>query len=138
MALKFFDDTSATSGSIPFLNEFVKKAKNLKTQQFEVTEIKRVKSDKGYLVITEKFQCFIWKNAKLTTQLIEALDFYINSDKGYSIVVYLPNVKKDDFKLAVDFDKEVTWFVSGNGYTTTHVDASYQDIDPNKNPFLPE
>jgi hypothetical protein len=138
MALKFFDEASSTTGTIPFLNDFIKKSKNNKTQQFEVTEIKRVKSDKGYLVVTEKFQCFIWKNSKITKQLIEALDFYINSDKGYSIVVYLPDPKKDDFKLAVDFDKEVTWFTSGNGYTTIPVDASYQDIDPDKNPFLPD
>jgi hypothetical protein len=138
MALKFFDDVSPSSGNLPFLNEFVKKAKNLKTNTFEINEIKRVKSDKGYLASTDKFMVFLWKNAKITQQMVEALDFYINSDKGYALVIYLPNTKSDEYKLGVDFDKEVTWFTSKNGYTTTQEESVSKDINPDKNPFLPD
>ena len=138
MALKFFDEVTPTSGTVPFIDEFVKKAKNLKQQQYPVNEIRRVRSDKGYLVITEKFSCFLWKNAKNTKQLIEALNFYIESGKGYEVVVFLPDTKKADFRMAVDFDVEVTWFTSKNGFTTTQVESASRDIDPDKNPFLPD
>jgi len=138
MTLKFFDEVTPTSGTVPFLDEFVKKAKNLKQQKYPVSEIRRVRSDKGYLVITEKFSCFLWKNAKNTKQLIEALNFYIESGKGYEVVVFLPDTKKADFKMAVDFDVEVTWFTSKNGFTTTPVESVSQDINPDKNPFLPD
>lgn len=138
MALKFFDEVTPTSGTVPFIDEFVKKAKNLKQQQYPVNEIRRVRSDKGYLVITEKFSCFLWKNAKNTKQLIEALNFYIESGKGYEVVVFLPDTKKADFRMAVDFDVEVTWFTSKNGFTTTPVESVSQDINPDKNPFLPD
>ena len=138
MALKFFDDTSSNSGSLPFLNDFIKKAKNLKTDTFPITEVVRVKSDKGYMVKTEKFMCFLWKNQKVTQQLIEALEFYINSGKGYEISVFLPNVKQDDFKIGIDFEKEVTWFTSKNGFTTIQGESASQDINPDKNPFLPD
>ena len=138
MALKFFDEVTPISGTVPFIDEFVKKAKNLKQQQYPVNEIRRVRSDKGYLVITEKFSCFLWKNAKNTKQLIEALNFYIESGKGYEVVVFLPDTKKADFRMAVDFDVEVTWFTSKNGFTTTPVESVSQDINPDKNPFLPD
>lgn len=138
MALKFFEESNPTAGTLPFLDEYIKKAKNLKTDTFEVNEISRVKSDKGYLIKTDKFIAFLWKNAKVTQQLIEALDFYINSGTGYAVVVYLPDTKKADFKMAVDFDKEVTWFTAKNGYTTTQEESSSQAIDPDKNPFLPD
>lgn len=136
MALTFFEDTSSTAGELPFLNEFIKKAKNLKTQQYEVKEIKKTRKDKGYLVITDRFSCYIWKNAKEAGQLIEALDLYINGGKGYAIFVYLPDPKKDDFKLAVDFEQERTWYAGKNGYTTTLELASITTVD-GTNPFLP-
>lgn len=136
MALKFFDDLNPQSSQLPFLDEFIKKEKNLKTDTFPIQEITRVKSDKGFMVKTEKFMVFIWKNQKITQQLIEALDLWINGTVGYELVVFLPNTKKTDFKLGVDFEKEVTWFTSKNGYTTIQEDVSYQDIDPDKNPFL--
>ena len=137
MALKFFDDANPTSGQLPFLDEFVKNAKNLKQDTYQVSEIRRVQSDKGYLVVTEKFTCFIWKNAKTTKQLIEALDFYINSDKGYAVCVFLPDVKKSEFRLGVDFDTEVTWFTSKNGFTITQEESNSAAIDGTSNPFLP-
>jgi len=138
MALKFFDDTSSNSGSLPFLQDFIKKAKSLKQDTYPVVEITRVRSDKGYMVKTEKFMCFLWKNQKITGQLIEALEFYIESGKGYEICVFLPDVKKDDFKLGVNFEQEVTWFTSKNGFTTTQEESVCQGINPDKNPFLPD
>jgi hypothetical protein len=138
MALKFFDDTSSQKTTTPFLDEFIKKNKNLKENTFPIIEIRRVKSDKGFLVITEEFSCFIWKNAKVTGQLIEALEFYVNNSTGYELVVFLPDKKKADFKLGVNFEKEMTWFTSKNGYTLTQDGLDYPEHLPDKNPFLPD
>lgn len=139
MALSFFEPKQDTgSGDTPFLNEWLENHPNNKKQQFLVREVIRVKSGKGYLVTTDDFSCFIWKNQALTKLLIEALEIWVNEpDKGYAVYVYLKNPKKSDFTLGADKDEPVTWFNSKNGYTTTESGlASPDSVVEGGNPFL--
>lgn len=138
MTLKFFDEASPSSGQLPFLDDFVKDNQNSKVKQYSVCEIKRVRSDKGFLVSTNKFSCFVWKNSALAKQLIQALEHYVETAKGYDLVVYLPNPKKADFKLAADFDSPTTWFASKNGFTTLESESASQVETQGGNPFIPD
>ena len=138
MALKFFDEPSSSSGQLPFLDDYVKSNQNNKQKQFSVCEIRRVKSDKGYLVLTNKFSCFIWKNSAIAKQIVEALDHYVKTAKGFDLVVFLPDPKKADFRLAADFDAPTTWFASKNGYTTLESESSSQEEIQGGNPFIPD
>lgn len=138
MALKFFDELTPQNSLVVFLDEYIKKEKNIKQKDYPITEIKRVKSDKGFMVYTEKFMVFLWKNQKITQQMIEALSLWVSGEVGYELIVHLPDPKKADFRLGVDFEKEVTWFTAKNGFTTIQADATSVGIDPDKNPFLPD
>jgi len=139
MTIKFFDEeVSSTSGSIPFLDEWIKNNSKNKKKDFYISEIVRVKSNKGYLVKTSDFSVFIWMNSKLAKQLVEALDLYVNKiGYGYNLVVHLNNPTKAEFKLGCDTSEQITWFSSKNGYSLTESFAS-SVVDTTENPFIPK
>ena len=112
MAITFFDAQSNASnqGNKLFLNEWLEENKNNKTSQFFIQEFKKVKSGKGYLVVTEEFNCFIWSNAKETKLLLN---------------------------LGCDLGLPMTWDAMGNGYTTLLDHVSSQTNESSGNPFLP-
>jgi len=138
MPLTFFpENDSKGDGSKQFLNEWLEENKNNKQKEFEIIAFTRVKSGKGYLVETDCFLAFMWKNQSLTKMLLEALEVYVNEpNKGRKLFVVLKNPKKQDFTLAADMDVEITWFNSGNGYTTLESDVSLQG-DSTGNPLIP-
>lgn len=139
MALQFFEPKKETgSGDTPFLNEWLESNPKNKETTFLVKEIASVQSGKGYRVICDSFQGFIWKNQKLTKLLIEALEVWIKErENGYALFLVLNDPKKPDFTLACDKDIPVTWFASKNGYTTTESSVpSHTETPEGGNPFL--
>lgn len=134
MALTFFEvNEDSGTGELLFLNDWLKENPKNKTTIFEVTDIKAVKSGKGYIAITRSFQVFLWKNSKVTKMLVQALDVWINHepDTGFQLLVVLDSGSKDGYKLAVDKDVKATWFQMGNGFTTTEQFAYSQETDLN-------
>jgi hypothetical protein len=139
MALKFFEPKkSSGSGNTPFVNDWLKDNPKNKETTFIVKEIVRTQSDNGYRVVCDDFQGFIWKNQKLTTLLLEALEVWIKErESGYALFLVLHDPKKPEFTLACDKDVPVSWFTSKNGYTTTESSAvSDTQIQEGTNPFL--
>jgi hypothetical protein len=140
MALKFFEpEETSGNGSLEFLNDWLKENPKNKTREFLITEVKRVQSNKGFLISTTHFNVFAWKNAKLTKMLIEALDHYINESKyGYELYVVLKSPTKPDYSLAADEETKITWFTTKNGYTTSEQNAtSLEEVDTDTNPLIP-
>lgn len=140
MAIKFFDDSASKSnqGSKLFLNEWIEENKTNKTTQFFIQEFIKVKSGKGYLVVTEQFNCFIWNNAKETKLLIEALESYVKEPNlGRTLYVVLKSPKKGEFNLGCDLELPMTWHEMGNGFTTLLDHVSSQTEESSGNPFLP-
>ena len=140
MALTFFEPKeSAGNGDTPFLNEWLESNPKNKQDTFLVREILRVQSGKGYRVVCDSFQAFIWNNAKITKLLLEALEIWINDrENGYALYVVLNKPTKPEFSLACDKDEHVSWFSSKNGYTTTESSAlsKGESIVEKENPFL--
>lgn len=140
MALKFFEpEESNSNGSLEFLNDWlVENPKNKKTE-FLITEVKRVQSNKGFICSTTDFNVFMWKNAKLTKMLIEALDHYINESKfGYELYVVLKKPNKPEFSIAANDESKITWFMAKNGYTTLEENAtSLEEVVTTGNPLIP-
>lgn len=140
MALKFFEpeETNGT-GSLEFLNDWLTENPKNKQKEFLITEIKRVQSNKGYLISTTHFNVFAWKNAKLTKMLIEALDHYVNVSKfGYELYIVLKNPTKSEYSIAADEETKITWFSTKNGFTTSEQNAiSQEEVDTNTNPLIP-
>lgn len=140
MAITFFDaeNSSSNQGNKPFLNEWIEENKNNKTTQFFIQEFKAVKSGKGYLVVTEEFNCFIWKNSKETKLLLQALETYVKEPNlGRTLYVVLKNPKKGEFSLGCDLSLPMTWHAMGNGYTTLLDHVSLPTEELSGNPFLP-
>lgn len=140
MALKFFEpEESNSNGSLDFLNDWLVENPKNKQTEFLITEVKRVQSNKGFIVSTEKFNVFMWKNAKLTKMLVEALDHYINESKfGYELYVVLKKPNKADFSIAANDESKITWFASKNGFTTSEENAISQDeVVTTGNPLIP-
>jgi hypothetical protein len=121
MALSFFaPESSIGNDSKTFLDEWLTSNLKNRNTQFSITEIKRVQSGKGYLVETEEFLVFLWKNSAISKLLVEALEVYVNQpEKGRALFVVLPQKKVAGVKpqIAADLDVEQTWFTSKNGYT---------------------
>lgn len=119
MALKFFDEESASNGSLSFLKDWLEENPKNKETVFPVEEVIRVQSGKGYLIKTSKFAVFAWTKSKTAKNLVEALDYYCkNPQSGYELMVVLKKPNSDDHSLAVDDEKPTTWFASKNGFTT--------------------
>lgn len=140
MALKFFDDESSnTTGSLEFLNDWLVENPKNKKKEFLITECKRAKSNKGYIVSTTDFNVFLWKNSKICKMLLEALKYYVEKSKyGYELYVVLKSPTKAEFQIAADEETKITWFTMGNGYTTIEDNVSSQEqADTGINPLIP-
>lgn len=140
MPLKFFEpEESNSNGSLDFLNDWLVENPKNKQKEFLITEVKRVQSNKGFIVSTEKFNVFMWKNAKLTKMLVEALDHYINQSKfGFELYVVLKSPTKAEFSIAANDESRITWFSSKNGYTTSGENAtSLEEVVTTGNPLIP-
>lgn len=137
MPLTFFESKEDNgTGELLFLNEWLEKNPKPKSKEYDVTEVKAVKSGKGYLLITNDFQTFLWKKSKLTQMLLQAFEVWINiePDSGFRLVIVLDPKSKDGYKVAADKETKVTWFTMGNGFTTTEESAYSEETD--LNPFL--
>jgi hypothetical protein len=137
MALKFFDDESTGTGNKPFASDYLKENPKQNGKQFQVREVYRTQSDKGYMFIFDDFSAFLFKNQKTAKQIIEALEFYCEKQDGYALVGVLDKTLKNGIKFAVDFDEPTSWFTRGNEhFSTTESDLGVEH-NPKGNPFLP-
>lgn len=139
MALTFLNDDSenVSSGEKLFLNDWTKENPKNKKVQHLVTEVRLVQSNKGYLIETDYFLAFIWKNAKVTKQLIEALEHWVNNpDTGYALYLIQDKPTSSNFKLATDKEEPFTWYAKKNGFSTIQVDSSLDITETGGNPFI--
>lgn len=137
MSLTFFEAKEDNgNGELLFLNEWLEQNPKPKNKEFAVIECKASKSKKGFMLITSDFQVWLWKKQKLTQQLLEAFDVWVNKepDSGFKLVVVIDLSAKDKYRVAVDKEVKVTWFAMGNGYTTLDGNAYSEETD--LNPFL--
>lgn len=136
--LQFFTDES-NSLEIPFLNDYLKKPENRKADGtlHDVTEIIYASSGKGYVIKTERFMCFLWKNSKVTKQILDALNFYWEQGNGYVFVVRIEMKTKNQFSLGVDFERTSYWQKKEENYFSSLNPVEDIPLMENSNPFLP-
>lgn len=139
MALTFLDDGSSksNSGQKEFLNDWLKSNPKNKQTQHLVSEVRLVASNKGYLIETDNFLAFIWKNAKVTKQLIEALEYWVGTpETGYALYLVQEKPNSPNFKLATDKELPFTWYSKKNGYSTIKDDLDLDTEGMDGNPFI--
>lgn len=136
MALQFFDNEPTTNGNLEFAADYLKANPKEDGKVYEVTEFKITSSGNGYLLYTDKFMGFLFKNAKVTKQIIEALEYYASQPNGYAFYAQLSKKAKNGINLAIDSDEPRTWFQSKNGFTQQDIDTGENRQTENSNPFL--
>lgn len=136
MALKFFDNEPTTNGNLEFAADYLKENPKEDGKIYEITEFKITSSGNGYLLYTDKFMGFLFKNAKVTKQIIEALEYYASQPNGYGFYAQLSKKAKNGINIAIDSDEPRTWFVSKNGFTQQDIDTGGEAQLENSNPFL--
>lgn len=136
MARLFFEeDTNSSPGEKLFATEYLAKNKKELGKHFTIQEITLAKSNKGYMLHTDYFVCWLWKNSKLTKMLLEALREYVETGKGYYLFVELTNANKDCFSIGMDSEISSKWYDMGNDcYSSTPRSTSSTESE---NPFLP-
>lgn len=136
--IQFFETESNTS-DVPFLSDLLKKpeGKEIIGNTFVVNEVLAVSSGKGYLIRTDRFITFIWKNQKLTNQLLEALNFYFENGTGYTLCAVVDPKVKPGCQLGIDFETTSYWQKKGESFynSTTVVLSEAKQVT--QNPFLP-
>jgi uncharacterized protein YodC (DUF2158 family) len=135
MPKSFFEDTGSNGdGDKLFATEYLAANKKEIDREFTVTEVVIARSGKGYMVHTEYFICWLWKKSKLTGMLIEALNTYTKTSRGFHLFVQLTNKNKDCFVIGANTDVECRWYDLGNGsYSLTPSTSSSMESE---NPFL--
>lgn len=139
MALTFLDDSESrsNSGQKEFLNDWIKANPKNKNTQHLVSEVRLVSSNKGYLLETDNFLAFIWKNAKVTKQLIEALEHWVTTpDTGYALYLIQDKPNSPNFKLATDKEEPFTWYAKKNGYSIIGEGSALATEETGLNPFF--
>lgn len=138
MAITPISDASNSSGSLPWLNDWLKENKKPKAKEFLIVEVHLASSGKGYRVVCDCFQAWLWKNSKLTNQFIEGLNYYVdNPESGYACFLVITNIDEASFTIGVDKEVRLDWFSKKNGcFTTLKPDTDLITCGENMNPFL--
>lgn len=136
--LQFFENEQ-NSLDIPFLNDYLKEPKNRNADGtlHDVLEIIYASSGKGYVIKTEAFMCFLWKNSKATKQILEALNFYWEQGNGYVFVVRVEAKTKNQYSLGVDFERTSYWQKKGESFYSSLNPVEDIPLMESSNPFLP-
>ena len=135
MKLQFFDEINE-SNDIEFINDWMEANPKIKNKNYRVDIFQKVRSGKGYLLKTEEFMLFLFKNSSMCKHIITALETYVkNSEGGYPIYCHVANASKKQYALAADKDERVTYFNTGNGYTVSKEYADSLNTTAT-NPFL--
>lgn len=136
MPITFFQlPAESSSNDLPFFNEW-KTSKDYREDSFDITELVRVKSGKGFLCKTSEFLLFLWNNSSITKQLVEALDYYVQQGNGVSVVAVVNTQYKDGYALGIDTEEAVIWYQIQGKYTQSPEPHTTGNEITSKNPFI--
>jgi hypothetical protein len=97
-----------------------------------VVEIKRVVSGKGYIILCQDFDCFLWNNDKALQHLLVAVSAWSDIGTGKTLEVHRDISEKRGFviKPATMKNKPVqcSWRLTPMGFTTKPLEP--EDFNP--------
>lgn len=136
MAISFFESKEGSNTYLPFVEEYVKSTQDFDST-FKIHTIAKTRKGNGYMCYTDAFSIFLYSNAAITSQLIEALQVYVDSGHGYQIVAVTLN-KDPYYKLGVDLEKTTNWLFTLGKYSVLEIpDNGLVGMTKSTNPFLP-
>lgn len=136
MAIEFFDSSvPSVEQDLPFAEDYLKANPKSDKKPYQVLEIIKAKSGKGYLLKTEEFVCWIWAKEAITKLLVEALIHMVKQGYGHGIYACLDKKAKGSFRLAADKEVKCMWYGDEKKYTTSEDGLSSGTV-VGGNPFL--
>ena len=113
---------------MPYLNETDK-------LKGDVLELKSSPSGKGWIVVCDGFDCFLWSNDKRLKHLLTAIAVWIDGGVGVQLQVTRRSTDDKTFEISKKMKgKEaipVQWRHTQNGYTCREL-----EVEDTINPFL--
>lgn len=132
---KLFQDESVYTGSKPFFNEWIASHPLDEIKCFLIEKVQASKKGNGFLVSTEEFTLFLWKNNEVTRNFVEAITFYAEQGYGPSFLV----VVKDSQPLIAMDEDNTSFFKSKNGvWSISEVQEEQPTTLSHQNPFMPQ
>jgi hypothetical protein len=97
--------------NLPFLNQYLegKDLGKMDGQTFLVDSVLTVKSGKGYILTTQFFSIFIWKNSRTTDYLLTSLLTKVEDEQPLGIAIQINPRAKDNYALCLDFEEGYYW-----------------------------
>jgi hypothetical protein len=96
-------------GSLPFLEAALLAGKAKLDLSYEVLEVSETRKRSGYLIKTDVFQAFVWKNSPACTALLATLDYLLDADPSYALYLELTKSNTDGFTMWMDTEEARLW-----------------------------
>jgi hypothetical protein len=113
---------------MPYLNETDK-------LKGDVLELKSSPSGKGWILVCDCFDCFLWNSDKRLKPLLSAIAVWIDSGVGLQLQVTRRSTDDKGFEIVKKLKGKETipvqWKHSAYGYTCKDL-----EVEPDTNPFL--
>lgn len=112
---------------MPYLNECPH------IDRFDVIEVKRTKTGKGFLFIGSDCTCFIWNSNKLLKHILVALASWVDTNTGFLIeVVRVGQTEEVTIELVMRKKQkvEVQWVPTESGYILSDFVMPTEDTNP--------
>jgi hypothetical protein len=101
------------SEGLPFFEDYLASSKDNELQ-YQVETILKTQSNKGYLLITERFCYFIWKTDKAIQAVLRILE-EAEKNKKQAPGIFLVRRSKTETKLRIGLERETLWFYEKKG-----------------------
>jgi len=133
--IEFFNPITerAESEDLPWLKDWVK---GTKEHDIDNEVITVYPGDKGLLMLTGVYKCFVFRNNSIHNYLIEALEHWVKTGSSVSPLVIVSNIK-GRASYGLNHDKPVVkWIESDGSYTSVRLDEPIKLNLKRENPFL--
>lgn len=109
----FFEDSSS-SGSLPFVNDYVTDQAKFKSEVFYVDNIRPSKKQTGLLLTTDKCIVFLFKNSKPAKRVIEICERY--QDTHYYPLIVKTTSQDPFYQIGLDDESECEYMVKKDDF----------------------
>lgn len=137
MSLRFIEVPSPESdGELPWLKDYLSTLGENPSVCYEVRLLNY--GQKGVLITTEYFKCFLFKSHPYYAYTLEAVQVWASEKKPVCPLVVVPDSKdRTGFKLAIEDEAETIWVKTGEATYKTNVGSpSISSPMKGSNPLL--